>query len=110
MLSFCFRIAFRSGMIGCGFSRSQGSTGAMFELYRERSAMGATEREDSWNTDPTTLKILRQVASLGYLVSVFRLPSSLWGTVPACVEMHAVNPKADPADKHVAKVPAGEAD
>ena len=34
-----------------------------------------------------TRSILAQIESLGYAVSVFNIPSSLLGTVPAFVEM-----------------------
>jgi hypothetical protein len=38
----------------------------------------------------TTDAILKQIESLGYAVSVHRIPSSLLGTVGAFVELHAV--------------------
>jgi hypothetical protein len=38
----------------------------------------------------TTDAILKQIQSLGYAVSEHRIPSSLLGTVGACVDLHAV--------------------
>jgi hypothetical protein len=38
----------------------------------------------------TSDAIIKQIESLGYAVSVHRIPSSLLGTVGAFVEMHAV--------------------
>ncbi|MDB5320411.1 MAG: hypothetical protein JWN40_2042 [Phycisphaerales bacterium] len=48
------------------------------------------------------------MSSLGYNVSVFRLPSSVMDTWPACVEMHALDLSQDPPVKHVARVVEGE--
>jgi hypothetical protein len=56
-----------------------------------------------------TLTLLRQVSSLGYTVSVFRFRSSLRGSRPGCVEMHALDLSKDPPTKHVARVVEGEA-
>lgn len=42
--------------------------------------------------DPTAATIVRHLRALGYGVSVFHQPSSLYKTVPACVELHAVTP------------------
>ena len=39
----------------------------------------------------TTDAIISQIESLGYAVSVHRIPSSLVGTVGAFVELHVVN-------------------
>jgi hypothetical protein len=65
-------------------------------------------REESWQVDGVTLTLLRHVTSLGYTVSVFRFPSSVLGTRPACVEMHALDLSQDPPVKHVARVVEGE--
>jgi hypothetical protein len=54
-----------------------------------------------------TLAVLRRVTALGYTVSVFRFPSSLLGTWPACVEMHALGWSCDPPVKHVARIVVG---
>jgi hypothetical protein len=43
-------------------------------------------REESWQAQGETLAILRHVAAAGYVVSVFRFPSSLFGTRPAAVD------------------------
>jgi hypothetical protein len=67
------------------------------------------DREDSWKVEGLTLTLLRQVSSLGYIVSVFRFPASLLGSRPASVEMHAIDPSDDPPTKHVARVVEGEA-
>ena len=47
--------------------------------------------------------ILRHIESLGYAVSVFRIPSSLLGTVPRLRRVHAVK-LVEPNDQHIAKV------
>jgi hypothetical protein len=65
-------------------------------------------REDSWQVLGPTLTVLRRVASLGFTVSVFRFPSSLLGTWPAYVEIHALDLSRDPPTKHVARVVEGE--
>jgi hypothetical protein len=45
----------------------------------------------------TTDAILKQIQSLGYAVSEHRIPSSLLGTVGACVDLHAVKvPEGEP--------------
>ena len=45
----------------------------------------------------TTAAIIKQIESLGYVVSVHCIPSSLLGTVGAFVEMHAVKvPEGEP--------------
>ena len=36
-------------------------------------------REESWQVEGVTLTILRHITSLGYMVSVFRIPASCWG-------------------------------
>jgi hypothetical protein len=66
-------------------------------------------REESWQVEGVTLSILRHIGSLGYTVSVFRIPSSLLGTRPGSVEMHALDLSKDPPIKHVARVVEGEA-
>jgi hypothetical protein len=33
-----------------------------------------------------------------------RAPVSLLGTIPGCIEMHAVDPRPEPPDIHIAKV------
>jgi hypothetical protein len=48
-------------------------------------------REESWQVEGVTLTILRHIASLGYTVSVFRIPSSLLGTRPGSVELQAMD-------------------
>lgn len=58
---------------------------------------------DSWHVDPATHGLLTHVESLGYVVSVHRLPSSRLGTVGASVEMHAVR-LGTPPEVHVARV------
>jgi hypothetical protein len=65
-------------------------------------------REESWQVEGVTLALPRHVTSLGYTVSVFRFPSSVMGTRPACVEMHALDVSQDPPAKHVARVVEGE--
>ena len=65
-------------------------------------------REQSWQVDGVTLTLLRHISSLGYTVSVFRFPSSVLGTRPASVEMHALDLSEDPPVKHVARVVEGE--
>ena len=57
-------------------------------------------------TDRTAQAVLGHVRSLGYAVSAFNLPASLWGTVPGCVEMHAVDVKT--GEQFIAKVIDGE--
>jgi hypothetical protein len=57
--------------------------------------------------DPAARAVLAHVRSLGHFVSYHRLPSSLLGTVPACIETHAVGPDGQ---QHVAKVVGGESD
>ncbi len=59
-------------------------------------------REESRQATGTTLAILRQIAALGYTVSVHRIPSSLLGTVGAFVEMHAVDLAKNPPEKQLA--------
>lgn len=54
--------------------------------------MSFHSRKDSWSVDPTTRAVLRQVAGLGFVVSVHRLPSSLLGRTGENTEMHAVKP------------------
>jgi hypothetical protein len=61
-------------------------------------------REQSCQVTGTTLAILRQITSLGYVVSVHRLPCSLLGTIPGCVEMHGGDPRPDLAVIQIAKV------
>ena len=67
-------------------------------------------REESWKVHGKTLAVLRRVTALGYRVSVFRFPSSLLGTWPACVEMHALDLRTVPLTKHVALITNGECD
>jgi hypothetical protein len=52
-------------------------------------------REKSWDSR-FGAAMLRQITSLGYVVSVFRIPSSLLGTVDAFVEMHEIDSSTDP--------------
>ena len=53
-------------------------------------------RAKGWQVEGVTLALLRHVTSLGYTVSVFRFPSSVMGTRPACIEMHALDLSQDP--------------
>jgi len=68
-------------------------------------------REESWNATGVTLALLKQIASLGYTVSVFRFPESMLGASPANIEMHAIDVR-DVVDgaprKHVARVTTDE--
>lgn len=64
--------------------------------------------EESWQVQGVTPSVLRHVASLGYVVSVFRFPPSVLGSRPGCVEMHALDLRYDPPAKHVARVDEGE--
>ena len=65
-------------------------------------------REESWQVEGVTLKLLWHVMSFGYTVSAFRFPPSLLGTWPGCVEMHALDLPHEPPTKHVARVVEGE--
>ena len=64
-------------------------------------------REDSWNVDGVTRALLRQVSSLGFVVSLHRIPPSLLGR-SGFVEMHAVDPNAEPPFVHLARVSTDE--
>jgi hypothetical protein len=66
-------------------------------------------REESWQAQGATLAILRHVTTAGYVVSVFRFPSSLFGSRPAAVEIEAIDVGTDPPQQHVARVVVGEA-
>jgi hypothetical protein len=66
-------------------------------------------REQSWEVEGETLTILRHVTAHGYAISVFRCPSSLLGTRPAAIEMHAIDLRANPPMQHVPRVIVGEA-
>lgn len=68
---------------------------------------GCDDRECSWEVEGVTLAVLRQVSSLGYRVSVFRLPGSLLGA-PSAVEMHATDTRPEPAVVHIARVVESE--
>jgi hypothetical protein len=61
-------------------------------------------REQSWKVGGATLSILRMISSLGYTVSVHRIPSSLLGRMGAFVEMHAVDLRADPPVQQMARI------
>jgi hypothetical protein len=61
-------------------------------------------REQSWQVQGVARALLRQVTSLGYVVSVHRIPTSLLGSVPAFVEMHAIDLSIDPPAQYVARV------
>ena len=50
----------------------------------------------------------RQISSLGYTVTVHRIPSSLLGRIGAFVEMHAVDLRADPPVQQMARVGVDE--
>ena len=66
-------------------------------------------REESWEVEGATRTLLHHITSLGYTVSVFRIPSSLLGTRPGSVEMHALDLSVEPPIKRVARVVEGEA-
>jgi hypothetical protein len=65
-------------------------------------------REQSWQVQGTTLTLLRHISSLGFVVSVHRVPTSLRGTVTAFTEMHAVDLRTDPVVQHLARVAIDE--
>jgi hypothetical protein len=67
-----------------------------------------TRRRDPILADLTARALFGRVRRLGYHVSVHLLPSSLLGTVPACVELHAV--VVATGEQHVAKAAADEPD
>lgn len=67
-------------------------------------------REESWDCEGTTRAILQVITGAGFLVSVHRLPSSLLGTRPATVEMHAVIPGSDPLQACIVTVEASDPD
>jgi hypothetical protein len=52
-------------------------------------------REESWQVDGTTHVLLRQISSLGFVVSVHRIGASLLDGVGAFTEMHAVDPRTE---------------
>jgi hypothetical protein len=60
-------------------------------------------REESWQVEGTTLALLRHITSLGYLVSVHRIPGSVLGSVGEFVEMHAIDLRTDSPTQHVAR-------
>ena len=66
------------------------------------------KREQSWRVEGVTRSLLRQIESLGYTVSVHRIPSSLLGRVGAFVEMHAVDLRTDPPVQQMARVGVDE--
>jgi len=61
-------------------------------------------REQSWQVEGTTLTLLCHITSMGFTVSVFRLPRSLYGTSMAALEMRAVDLSKEPPAQHVARV------
>jgi hypothetical protein len=61
-------------------------------------------REESWEVEGVILTLLRHITAMGFTVSVFRLPRSLYGTSPASVEMHAVDTSKEPPIQHVPRV------
>lgn len=61
-------------------------------------------REESWKVKGITLALLRQITALGYVVSVFRFPESMLSASEATVEMHAIDLRPDPLQKHVARI------
>jgi hypothetical protein len=65
-------------------------------------------REESWQVEGATLTLLRRITSLGYTVSVHRIPSSLLGRTGAFVEMHAIDERTDPIGQHMARVGVAE--
>src|SRR5215216_5066388 len=71
---------------------------------REPSSEALAQSSRIWWM-PFTSPILHDIESLGYFVSIHRIPSSLLGTVGAFTEMHAVL-LAEPNDQHIAKVDA----
>jgi hypothetical protein len=58
-------------------------------------------REESCQFEGTTLTLLRHITSLGLIVSVHRIPSSLLGATPASIEMHAIDLRVDPPAQHI---------
>jgi hypothetical protein len=66
------------------------------------------KRAQSWQVEGITRSLLRQIESLGYTVSVHRIPSSLLGRVGAFVEMHAVDLRTDPPVQQMARVGVDE--
>lgn len=66
--------------------------------------MADLEREQSWGVTGSTLAILKQITSLGYVVSVHRIPASLLGTSAAFTEMHAIDLSVDPPVQQMARV------
>jgi hypothetical protein len=70
--------------------------------------MKDTEREFSWGVTGATLAVLHQITSMGYVVSVHRLPSSLLGSEDGSVEMHAVELGANPPNQFIARVRLSE--
>jgi hypothetical protein len=67
-----------------------------------------TEREKSWEVDAITRALLNQVQALGYVVSVHRMPSTLFGTGGAYIEMHAIDDRVDPPIQQIARIGLGE--
>ncbi|HEV2294106.1 MAG TPA: hypothetical protein VGR35_09620 [Tepidisphaeraceae bacterium] len=65
-------------------------------------------REASWQVEGVTLTLLRQITSLGYVVSVHRIPASLLRTVPPFVEMHATDLQSDPPRQHMVRIAEDE--
>jgi len=61
-------------------------------------------REQSWQVEGTTLTLLCHITPMGFTVSVFRLPRSLYGTSMAALEMRAVDLSKEPPAQHVARV------
>src|SRR4051812_5205003 len=65
-------------------------------------------REESWKVEGVTLTLLRHIASLGYVASVHRIPSSLLGSIGAFVEMHAIDDRVEPPMQHLVRVGVDE--
>jgi hypothetical protein len=65
-------------------------------------------REQRWQVEGVTRSLLWRVESLGYTISVHRIPSSLLGRVGAFVEMHAVDCRSDPPVQQLARVGVDE--
>jgi hypothetical protein len=58
---------------------------------------------------PKSLTLLRHEAPPGFKVGELRFPSSVLGTRPGCVEIHALDLSHALPTKHVARVVEGEA-
>jgi hypothetical protein len=64
------------------------------------------DREQSWGVKGQTLKILREITSIGYTVSVHKIEESLLGHVSLFIELHVVDLSSEPAIQHVVRIAA----